>query len=102
MFIEVKIDRKYIKQIEQSDIEKEITIAGWVEEIRQLGPITFLILKDSTGEIQLVAKKQNMSENFLLQGWRKECIGEPMLRLLKGEVGLKINQSGKVVLIPIE
>ena len=62
MFIEVKIDRKYIKQIEQSDIEKEITIAGWVEEIRQLGPITFLILKDSTGEIQLVAKKQNMSE----------------------------------------
>ena len=62
MFIEVKIDRKYIKQIEQSDIEKEITIAGWVEEIRQLGPITFLILKDSTGEIQLVAKKQNVSE----------------------------------------
>ena len=47
-------------------------------------------------------QKRNMSENFLLQDWRKEYIGEPMLRLLKGEVGLKINQSGKVTLIPIE
>ncbi|MZH15040.1 MAG: ribonuclease D [Nitrospinae bacterium] len=47
-------------------------------------------------------QKWNMDENFLLQGWRKECIGEPMLRLLNGEVGLKINPSGQVTLIPIE
>jgi len=47
-------------------------------------------------------QKLNMDENFLLQGWRKECIGEPMLRLLNGEVGLKINPSGQIALIPIE
>ena len=47
-------------------------------------------------------QKRNMDENFLLQGWRKECIGEPMLRLLNGEVGLKINPLGQVMLIPIE
>jgi len=47
-------------------------------------------------------QKKDISANFLLQGWRKECIGEPMLRLLKGEIGLKINQSGQVMVIPIE
>ena len=47
-------------------------------------------------------QKLNMGENFLLQGWRKECIGEPMLKLLNGEVGLKINPSGQIALIPIE
>ncbi len=47
-------------------------------------------------------QKLDMDEHFLLQGWRRECIGEPMLRLLNGEVGLKINPSGQVTLIPIE
>ena len=47
-------------------------------------------------------QKFNMDENFLLQGWRKECIGEPMLKLLNGEVGLKINPSGQIALIPID
>ena len=47
-------------------------------------------------------QKLNMDENFLLQGWRKECIGEPMLKLLNGEVGLKINPLGQIALIPIE
>ncbi|MEK9629544.1 MAG: ribonuclease D [Nitrospinota bacterium] len=47
-------------------------------------------------------KKLNMEDNFLLQGWRRECIGEPMLKLLNGEVGLKINPSGQVALIPLE
>ena len=46
-------------------------------------------------------QKLDMSENFLLQGWRRECIGEPMLSLLMGEVGLKINPSGQVALIPL-
>jgi len=47
-------------------------------------------------------QKLDMSENFLLQGWRRECIGEPMLSLLMGEVGLKINPSGQVALIPLK
>jgi len=47
-------------------------------------------------------QKMNMDEHFLLQGWRKECIGKPMLSLLNGQVGLKINPSGQVTLIPIK
>jgi len=47
-------------------------------------------------------QRMNMDEHFLLQGWRKECIGKPMLSLLNGQVGLKINPSGQVTLIPIK
>jgi len=47
-------------------------------------------------------QSMNMDDHFLLQGWRKECIGKPMLSLLNGEVGLKINPSGQVTLIPIK
>ena len=47
-------------------------------------------------------QRMNMDEHFLLQGWRKECIGKPMLSLLNGEVGLKINPLGQVTLIPIK
>jgi ribonuclease D len=47
-------------------------------------------------------KKVDMDKNFLLQGWRREYIGKPMLSLLKGEVGLKINPSGAVALIPLK
>lgn len=47
-------------------------------------------------------QKLDMDENFLLQGWRREYIGKPMLSLLKGEVGLKINPSGAVALIPLK
>ncbi len=44
----------------------------------------------------------DMNEHFLFQSWRRECIGEPMLSLLSGKVGLKINPKGQVDLIPSE
>ena len=47
-------------------------------------------------------QRMNMDEHFLLKGWRKECIGKPMLSLLNGEVGLKINPLGQVTLIPLK
>jgi len=43
-------------------------------------------------------QKLNMEEHFLFQGWRKEFIGSPMLSLLSGKMGLKINSSGQVCL----
>jgi ribonuclease D len=44
-------------------------------------------------------QKLDMDEHFLFQGWRKDLIGSPMLLLLSGEVGLKIDASGQVCLI---
>jgi len=38
------------------------TVAGWVHEIRDLGGIAFLILRDTTGKIQVKIEKDNLEE----------------------------------------
>jgi aspartyl-tRNA synthetase len=40
----------------------EATVAGWVHEIRDLGGIAFLILRDRTGKIQVKFEKEAMDE----------------------------------------
>jgi len=49
-----------------SELEgKNITLAGWVHEIRDLGNIKFLVLRDRYGIIQLTAKKGETPDSLL-------------------------------------
>ena len=41
------------------------TIAGWVHEIRDLGGIAFLILRDTTGKIQVKIEKDEMADGLV-------------------------------------
>jgi len=41
---------------------KEVVVAGWVDNIRALGKITFLKLRDRTGKLQVVALKNKIDE----------------------------------------
>ncbi|MFP4530304.1 MAG: aspartate--tRNA(Asn) ligase [Halodesulfurarchaeum sp.] len=43
----------------------EATIAGWVHEIRDLGGIAFLILRDRTGKIQVKFEKDELDETLV-------------------------------------
>lgn len=47
----------YIEEIDDNLIGERVRIAGWVEDIRELGAITFLIINDVSGSIQVVARK---------------------------------------------
>ncbi|RLI99153.1 MAG: aspartate--tRNA(Asn) ligase [Candidatus Aenigmatarchaeota archaeon] len=38
---------------------KEILLRGWASAVRDLGNIVFVVLRDCTGEVQLLAKKDN-------------------------------------------
>ncbi len=50
----------YSNEIGEKDYGKKISIAGWVEDIRNLGGIAFVILRDRYGRMQITAiKKQN-------------------------------------------
>ncbi len=42
-----------------------VTVAGWVHEIRDLGGIAFLILRDGSGKIQIKIEKDNMDEQLV-------------------------------------
>ena len=46
----------YSKELDQSLIESDVTVMGWISSIRSHGNITFVTLVDKTGEVQIVAK----------------------------------------------
>ena len=45
-----------------------VTIAGWVHEVRDLGGIAFLILRDRTGQIQVKFQKDEMDDSLVEKG----------------------------------
>ena len=50
------------------DAGESATVAGWVHEIRDLGGIAFLILRDTTGKIQVKLEKDEMDEELVETG----------------------------------
>jgi len=42
-----------------------VTVAGWVHEIRDLGGIAFLILRDGSGKIQIKFEKDEMDDDLV-------------------------------------
>ena len=46
---------------------KIIKVAGWVHEVRDVGHIIFLLLRDNTGIIQITAKKGTVSDELMKQ-----------------------------------
>jgi len=51
---------RYSKSIGAEDFEKEITIEGWVQEVRALGGITFVIVRDRYGVVQVAVPKKKV------------------------------------------
>jgi aspartyl-tRNA synthetase len=45
-----------------------VTVAGWVHEIRDLGGIAFLILRDTTGKIQVKFEKNDIDDELIETG----------------------------------
>jgi aspartyl-tRNA synthetase len=58
-------DRTYTADAEPGDT---VTVAGWVHEVRDLGGIAFLILRDTTGKIQVKFEKDEMDEDLVETG----------------------------------
>ena len=59
-----------LNQISEADVDAEIRVAGWVENIRDHGGVSFIDLRDMYGILQVV-----MRDTSLLDGIKKEdCI----------------------------
>ena len=54
----------YSKDVTSKDHGKIITVAGWVEDVRNIGSIAFIILRDRKGTLQVTALKKENSELF--------------------------------------
>ena len=55
----------YVNEITPEMDGKEVTVAGWVHEVRELGKVTFLLLRDMSGIVQIVAKKGVTDESVI-------------------------------------
>ena len=55
---------KYCGKIDESYIDKEVTTAGWIANIRDHGGVIFLDLRDENGIIQLVSNDDKMFEGI--------------------------------------
>ena len=56
-----------LQQIGESDIGREIRVAGWIENIRDHGGVSFVDLRDMYGVLQIV-----MRDTSLLDGLSRE------------------------------
>jgi nondiscriminating aspartyl-tRNA synthetase len=54
----------YSKDVSSKDYGKSITVAGWVEDIRNIGSIGFIILRDRKGTLQVTVFKKENTELF--------------------------------------
>ncbi len=56
------MDKIFIKDLKKYD-GKEVTLNGWVYNIRSIGKIWFLILRDGTGMLQCVVVQKDVDED---------------------------------------
>lgn len=54
--------------VAEADAGDVVTIAGWVHEIRDLGGIAFLIIRDRSGRIQVKFEKDALAEDLVERG----------------------------------
>ena len=74
------------------DINKEITLAGWVQRVRDLGAMTFIDLRDRYGITQLVADDNTTKE----LSSKIESIGREFVIQVKGIVRERSSKNTKI------
>ncbi|HSN96056.1 MAG TPA: OB-fold nucleic acid binding domain-containing protein, partial [Nitrososphaeraceae archaeon] len=50
----------YMVQLNKSLIGKLVTVAGWVEDIRDIGRLVFIVIRDTTGSVQAIARGESV------------------------------------------
>ncbi len=57
------MERVYANQLNESMLGKDVEVAGWVEDVRELGAINFIIVRDVSGGVQVVVEPSMLVSN---------------------------------------
>ncbi len=60
------MERKYTVDVKPGD--EEVKVAGWVHEIRDIGKLVFIVLRDREGKIQVTFKKDELNRQLFENG----------------------------------
>ena len=91
----------YSSEVNESLVDKEIIVCGWVNKVRDHGGVIFIDLRDIKGLVQVVVNPDNKQFFKIAESVRNEYIisivGKPRLRPA-GSENLKLD-SGKVEVV---
>ena len=59
-----KLRTHYSNDVTKKEFGKPISVAGWIEDIRNLGSIAFIIIRDRKGTLQVTTLKKQHEELF--------------------------------------
>jgi nondiscriminating aspartyl-tRNA synthetase len=60
-----RLKRTHLTSDLTGHLEKEVVLTGWVHDVRALGGIAFLLLRDMAGTVQVTAPKSKVSPQIL-------------------------------------
>ena len=60
-----RLKRTHLTSNLAGELEKEVVLTGWVHDVRALGGIVFLLLRDMAGIVQVTAPKSKVSAQLL-------------------------------------
>ena len=89
----------YAAQVGPEVDGQEVTVFGWVQEIRDLGGLRFVILQDKTGQLQITIHKNKVAADIVEKGrslQKQYSIG------VTGKVKQMKNAPGGAEIIPTE
>lgn len=87
----------YSKEVSPQLDGKEVVVCGWVERVRDLGGIVFVILRDREGKVQITVSKKNKE---LYEKAKK--LGKEYVIAVRGTVKAMENAPGGAEVIPQE
>lgn len=83
----------YCGNFTKDDVNKNVTVMGWVEKQRDLGNLIFIDLRDRTGIIQLAISKPTADEKSFEEAFR--CRAEFVI-IATGKVNLRKEKNEKI------
>ena len=105
MFFEFKVMNKYrshnCNELRESDTEKKVTLAGWINRKREHGNVLFIDLRDHYGITQCVIEKSEEDLLNVVNNLRVESVIKVIGKVIK-RASDTINESldtGKVELL---
>ncbi len=85
------------KSLSPADAEKDVTVQGWVQDVRNLGGISFLVLRDRFGTVQITAPKKKIAPEVM--GVLTSVSRESVVKI-KGAAKAAPQAKGGVEVIP--
>ena len=90
---------QYSSEISSSLDDKEVIIMGWVSSIRDHGNIMFMMVRDRYGDIQVIAKKGECTDQLLEQ---MRQIKEHTTLAVRGKIRSQEKAPNGAEVIPLE